>query len=137
MAGDTSGRTSSTRRTLRDRLESARRRFFVGRAAELDLFRSALAATDLPFAVLYVSGPGGVGKTALLKSFADSAAQCGVRHVHVDGRDLESTPAGFLAALATGLGVDGDPVGVLAAGGRTVLLVDTYESLAPTGRLAA
>ena len=41
------------------------RRAFVGRAAELELFRSALEAPE-PFSVLWVHGPGGVGKTALL-----------------------------------------------------------------------
>jgi len=51
---------------LGDRLSAARRRQFVGRVAERDLFQSALTAPDLPFQVLYVFGPGGVGKTSLL-----------------------------------------------------------------------
>jgi hypothetical protein len=115
---------------VRDRLESARRRSFVGRMAELELFGSALAATELPFVVLYVHGPGGVGKTALLHRFGDAAVQTGVQHVHVDGRDVEATPEGFLAAVKAALGTDADPMAALAAAGRTVLLVDTYESLA-------
>ena len=44
-----------------DRLSAARRRHFVGRAVERDLFRDALAADELPFLALYVYGPGGVG----------------------------------------------------------------------------
>ena len=52
--------------TVADRLKSARRRRFVGRAAELELFLGALAASEPPFSVLWLHGPGGVGKTALL-----------------------------------------------------------------------
>ncbi len=48
---------------LADRLESARRRNFVGRDAELELFRQALRDPDSPFAVLYIHGPGGIGKS--------------------------------------------------------------------------
>ncbi|MDQ3931134.1 MAG: ATP-binding protein, partial [Chloroflexota bacterium] len=52
---------------LADRLVAARRRRFVGRENERELFRSALAAPELPFVLLHVYGPGGVGKTTLLK----------------------------------------------------------------------
>ena len=56
-------------RTLRlaDRLAAVRRGRFVGRRAELALFRSALLADEPPFAVLHIHGPGGVGKTTLLR----------------------------------------------------------------------
>ena len=56
------GRTSR----LADRLAAARRARFVGRLAELELFRAALLEQEPPFAVLHLFGPGGVGKTALL-----------------------------------------------------------------------
>lgn len=52
---------------LSGRLDAARRRRFVGRAAERDLFGAAIAATELPFNVLYVFGLGGVGMTSLLR----------------------------------------------------------------------
>ena len=64
--------------TVADRLKSARRRRFVGRAAELELFVGALAASEPPFSVLWIHGPGGVGKTALLGAFAEAAADAGV-----------------------------------------------------------
>ena len=44
--------------SLADRLAAARARAFVGRAAEVALFRQALAACpDPPFSVLWLHGP--------------------------------------------------------------------------------
>ena len=60
---------------LAGRLSRERQRRFVGRLAERDLFRSAVTADELPFNVLYVYGPGGVGKTALLREFAYACNQ--------------------------------------------------------------
>ena len=48
---------------LAGRLKTERHQKFVGRIGERDLFGSAIAAAELPFNVLYVFGPGGVGKT--------------------------------------------------------------------------
>jgi hypothetical protein len=42
----------------------------LGRDGELGLFRTALGAPEPRFTVLHVHGPGGVGKTALLRAFA-------------------------------------------------------------------
>ena len=118
---------------LADRLAVARRRRFVGRAAELALFSSALADTEPPFALLHVHGPGGVGKTLLLGEFARLAADVGVPAVRLDGRDLDPSPPGFLAALGRALDEppDASPMAALARRPRAVLLVDTYETLAP------
>jgi hypothetical protein len=77
-----------------DRLAAARRRRFVGREAELALFGSALAGPEPPFALLYVHGPGGVGKTLLLGEFARLAGEAGVPAVRLDGRDLDPSPPG-------------------------------------------
>jgi hypothetical protein len=52
--------------TVAGRLKSARRRRFVGRAAELELFRGALGAADPPFSVLWIYGPGGWGLSDVL-----------------------------------------------------------------------
>ena len=59
-------------RTLRlaDRLAAASRQRFVGRQAELALFRSALLASEPLFGLLHLYGPGGIGKTALLAEYA-------------------------------------------------------------------
>jgi ABC-type transport system involved in cytochrome c biogenesis ATPase subunit len=58
-----------------DRMTATRRQCFVGRENERAVFQHALAAPALPFQVLYVFGPGGIGKTTLIKEFAALAEQ--------------------------------------------------------------
>jgi AAA ATPase domain len=118
---------------LADRLAAARRRRFVGREAELALFAAALADPEPPFALLYVHGPGGVGKTLLLGEFARLGDEAGVPAVRLDGRDLDPSPPGFLAALGRALEEppDASPLEALARRPRGVLMVDTYETLGP------
>lgn len=119
-------------RPLAARLTAARRRAFVGRRAEVDLFREALA-TDVPsFAVLHVHGPGGIGKTALLRRLVAEAEEAGRAAILLDGRHVEASPHGFTTSLAAALDADGtDPVAALRDLGHPVLLVDTYEQLTP------
>jgi Mrp family chromosome partitioning ATPase len=98
-----------------DRLAAARRQGFVGRAAELTRFGALLADPDEP-RVVYVHGPGGVGKTALLHQFAWLAGQAGRRLVWLDGREVQpdaETVVGLLGSLEDDL----------------VLLVDGVEGL--------
>src|SRR3954447_3338085 len=90
--------------TVADRLKRARRRRFVGRAAELELFLGALAAPEPPFSVLWIYGPGGVGKTALLTALAEGAADAGVGAVSLDLRAIEPSPPAFMAELGRGAG---------------------------------
>jgi DNA-directed RNA polymerase specialized sigma24 family protein len=100
---------------LADRLREARRRRFVGRAAELELFETALETSPPPFAVLFVHGPGGVGKTALLRTLGEAAEQAGLPVTYVDMRSIAPSPPAFLAAAGRGEE-------------RRVLLLDTYEA---------
>ena len=62
---------------LANRLNAEGHRRFVGRIAERDLLRSALAADEPPINVLYVFEPGGLGKSTCSASsppFAKSRA---------------------------------------------------------------
>jgi hypothetical protein len=102
-------------RTLADRLRVARERSFVGRRAERDLFAAALAGAPGAFSVLYLYGPGGIGKSALLQRLADDARDAGRPVVTVDGRLTGPAPPAFAAAAAPAL-----------AGGA-VLIIDTFE----------
>ncbi|MFD5157508.1 AAA family ATPase [Streptomyces hawaiiensis] len=101
---------------LGDALEAARNRAFVGRTAELALFRSALAAVLGARPVHFVHGPGGIGKSTLLRRFAREAREAGRPVVQVDGRTVTPTPQGFTAAVGEAVNERG-----------TVLLVDTFE----------
>jgi hypothetical protein len=118
---------------IADRLASARRRRFVGRQAEIALFQSALRSDEPAFVALHVTGEGGVGKTTLLQEYALVADEAGRTVVRIDGRNIEATPLGFLVALSHGIGADRCDLAAIRerwpAGG--VLLVDTYELLAP------
>ncbi|HEX2078764.1 MAG TPA: ATP-binding protein [Longimicrobium sp.] len=118
---------------LADRLGALRRQRFVGRESERALFRSALGAPHLPFNVLHVYGPGGVGKTTLLREFAVLAAEAGATAAQLDVRNVEPAPEAFQGALAAALGApDAPPADTLAArGGTAVILVDTCELLRP------
>ncbi|MFD9052926.1 ATP-binding protein [Streptomyces zaomyceticus] len=97
-------------------LEAARDRAFVGRTPELALFGAALAGDPGARPVHYVHGPGGIGKSTLLRQFARTARRAGRSVVEVDGRTIVPTPKGFAAA-----------VGDVARLPRVVLLVDTFE----------
>lgn len=112
---------SPGRRTLADRVDEARRDLFVGRNRELEIFRRALTSSEPPFAVLVVTGPGGVGKTTLLHQFAHEASRAGNVCMFVNGHTIDPTPAGVLAAI----GLDDDA----PAPERMVVLIDHWERL--------
>ncbi|HEY1409762.1 MAG TPA: hypothetical protein VF434_12525 [Promineifilum sp.] len=120
--------------SLQQRLERARRGRFVGRAAEKDLVQSSLASPELPFSVLFVFGPGGIGKSSLVREFHHIARDNGFAVARVDGRNLEPSPDSFLDALGASfeLPPKADLHEFLAdRPGRRVILVDTYELLTP------
>ena len=115
-----------------DRLALARRSRFVGRAAEIDAFQSALLADERPFVVLHLGGEGGVGKTTLVREFARVAEEVGRPVVRIDGRNIEASPTGLLAALSQALGVERVDLPAVIERWPTgaVLIIDTYELLA-------
>lgn len=118
---------------LAARLHAARDHLFVGRTAELTLLRAALEADVLPFYVLYVFGPAGVGKTSLLRAFERLCRTLDVAPHYLDARDVEPVPALFMAALRRTLGLadDANPLTALAdPDKRHVLLIDTFETIA-------
>jgi hypothetical protein len=103
---------------LGDVVDDVRWRGFVGRAAEIASFDGALAGRS-PRRVLFVHGPGGVGKTTLLLHLRGHAGRARRPAVYLDAREIEPSPEGFRQAVA--------PAGLDAP----VLLVDGYERLTP------
>lgn len=71
---------------------------FVGRRDHRREFTSLLERTGLP-AVVFVSGPGGIGKTSLLEAFRDIAEQHGCVFIRLDARHLPANPVLIQQAL--------------------------------------
>ncbi len=122
---------------LADRLLEAVHRRFVGREAPCALFESALTANTLPFFLIHVDGPGGLGKTTLLHEFRYRALQRTIPATYLDARTIEATPHAFIAALREALAVPPEasvPDLLATTTQRRVLLIDTFEHLASLER---
>ena len=118
--------------TVSERLNTGRHRQFVGRDHERAIFREAIAAPHLPFLLLHLYGPGGVGKSALLREFAAQCQQAKLFSVSLDARDFTPSPESFLAALRQALHLpeNADPIAFLAERSRRyILFIDTYEEI--------
>jgi hypothetical protein len=96
-------------------------RTFVGRERELAVF-DALMADEAASSVVYVHGPGGVGKSTLLREVARRAARRGYTPVLVEGRDLAPVPGQLEAALHG-----------VTAHARPLVVFDTYERMSAAG----
>jgi len=110
-----------------DRLRTAHQSRFVGREAELSLFENALEADVPPFAVLYIHGPGGVGKTALTTEMKYRCDDADVPVYAIDARNVEPAPRAVEDALQEMGGTGSDAL----AETRGVLFVDTFEAWTP------
>lgn len=114
--------------SLGDRVDRARAQGFVGRNAELELFK-ALLRPEPPQRGLIVHGPGGVGKTSLIEAFQQHARESGVATARIDGRDLPGDPGAVEHAVWQAVS------GIETGSDRpALLLLDSFESLAPMER---
>lgn len=101
--------------TLSEELATRRRDAFVGRASERELFDAALTDDSPSFSVLWILGPGGVGKSSLLDALAHSARSAGASVVRIDAGDLVHGQTAVPANRRD------------ASEPRTVLLVDAFD----------
>src|SRR3954453_5096096 len=105
---------------LAGRLAAARAGALVGREPERAVLDRMLSgAADAPL-VAYLHGPGGIGKSSLLRYAARQAELAGRRVVHVDARFLDADPRRLEEAAAPACVEPG-----------AVLLIDTFEQCQP------
>jgi DNA-binding CsgD family transcriptional regulator len=117
------------RGSVSDRLAAARAAALIGRAEE----RARLTALLEPQgpAAVFVHGPGGIGKTTLV---IGTLAALPLTWVSLDGRQMEPTVPGALAALGAALGGPVPPSATsvgeqVAAAGVDVLVIDSFDRL--------
>lgn len=103
--------------TLADRVAALDRRRFVGRARELARLEAALDGEEAPRVVL-LHGPGGIGKSALVREIVRRAGSRGFTPRAVDGREILPAPGEIERAL--------DGVGAEA---RPLVVLDSYERM--------
>ncbi|WP_405563639.1 ATP-binding protein [Streptomyces phaeochromogenes] len=105
---------------LAGRLAQARAGALVGREPERTVLDRMLSgAADAPL-VAYMHGPGGIGKSSLVRYAARQAELTSRRVVHVDGRFLDADPRRFEELAAPACAEPG-----------AVLLIDTFEQCQP------
>jgi hypothetical protein len=112
--------------TLGELVSRLEAQLFVGRERELALFEQWLTVETAPSGILNVSGPSGVGKSALLQAFRRSAEQLGRPVILADAHDFPATPAGLLQAL----GCEGlDDIQARLNEAQPLIMLDTFEQL--------
>ncbi len=100
----------------------------VGRATELDRLTRFVRRPGL--AVVFLHGVAGVGKSTILRCLVTTLADCATVSV-LDCREIEPTPAGFLAAVearGVALGVGDRAERGPRAAVPVVVCLDQYES---------
>lgn len=96
---------------LGDHVQERSSREFVGRADELATLREWTRPAHPP-SVVFVHGPPGIGKTALVSALTRGLGAG--ESVLLAGREVEPTPASILAALAARAGADEPTAGSVA-----------------------
>src|SRR6185295_7061118 len=84
---------------LRDILQQQRKKNFVGRQSELQFFSTLLQQASPAYHLIYIYGPGGQGKTALLKQMTDVCIENSAPFIHLDCRYIEAHPDSFKQAF--------------------------------------
>lgn len=118
---------------LRDILQQQRKKNFVGRHTELEFFSGLLKQEQPAFHLLYIYGPGGQGKTTLLKQFADQCKESSVPFFTLDCRYIEAHPDSFknIFQLSSPFAEAEVIDAIDKHKGNVVLFIDTFEKLKP------
>src|ERR1700687_5142200 len=112
-------------------------RRFTGRERELAVFQHWISSGAQAPTILSVYGPGGAGKSALLRAFARLAQAAGRRVVVADGELTPLTPVAVLQTLGGAIEPYGvpqaepaQPAGVVVV----VVLIDAFDRRADLWR---
>jgi hypothetical protein len=108
--------------TLGARLEGRDARRFAGRAAELSTLTGLLVG-EPSVSVVLVHGPGGIGKSTLLREFGRRAGALGWSVCRVDCRELDPVPDALADAVEPARRTD-----------RPLVLVDEFDAVYAMGR---
>jgi hypothetical protein len=103
--------------TLAERLAWRDEQHFVGRESELEFFDS-LMVEEPTHQVVLVHGPGGIGKSTLLREVARRAEKRGYQPTLVEGRELAPVPGEIENALGDAISVE-----------LPLIMFDTYERM--------
>src|ERR1700759_1551796 len=106
------------RRTLAARLEDRDRARVTARGDEIAFPDRCLDSDDPPASVVHICGPGGIGKSALLREAARHARDRGISVVAIDGRELGPAPGALETALREACKHD-----------RLLVLLDSYDRI--------
>ena len=107
-------------------LESNRRRLFVGREREIAK-AERLLSPDSNERVLFIVGPGGLGKSTLLSEIESRVRTKGAPVVRLDTQYFQSAPDRFAEAVRDGL----SNLDIKSKQAAPLLMVDTFEQFAP------
>lgn len=126
--------------TLGQVVDESEATLFVGREAELQALQGAVERARSKPVALYLHGPAGVGKSALLRVFARWLRTRGTSAVVLDASAMSRTPEQVEQSLARQLdlaegAMGGSPATIAAINERAardgmVIMVDAYDDLA-------
>jgi hypothetical protein len=111
----------SGRATFGEHLARADADRFVGRAAEVATLEDLLSE-EPQRRIVWLHGPGGIGKSTLLRELARRAAERQLEVVSLDARDMDPVPNELEEALEPAF-----------AATRPLVLLDTWERMAAAG----
>ena len=123
------------KRSILQRLSDRSKGTFIGRKKEIDILLHAFDKPELPFVVAYIHGPGGIGKSFLIRSIMSRITDRGGHIAFLDCRQSEPTINGFLSGLGKALGLpeeqpnlDDILLHISKNTNRTLICLDQYEN---------